>query len=187
MTTAFNKQKEYQQECQILLDRCNKLEEILAQAKPPKRDAKIWAEQSRTNEMKVIGLQRSTCAHLPLIQRTVSERLERVDEHIVLVDELGTHTGLIKRSTEEASDSDSSKNKKKKTKYTDAKKTTRPRESLEHVRLTQIEWHGDWWVRVQHQQPRKNAFDIRAIQNQFIILGGRRDECQRVPHVLQAH
>eukprot|EP00971_Amphidinium_carterae_P196917 3908384-Amphidinium_carterae.1 len=99
----FNKQKEYQRECQILLDKCNKLEENLAQAK---RDAKIWAEQSRTNEMKRSALEEST-RHLRTstadTEDRVNDRLQRVDEHIVLVDDiLGTHTGLIRRSTEEA-------------------------------------------------------------------------------------
>eukprot|EP00971_Amphidinium_carterae_P079055 1564125-Amphidinium_carterae.1 len=37
------------------------------------------------------------------------------------------------------------------------------------VKVSQIEWHGDWWVRVQHQKPRTSTFDIRAIQNQFIV------------------
>eukprot|EP00971_Amphidinium_carterae_P031335 617263-Amphidinium_carterae.1 len=88
----FNKQKEYQREYQILLDICNLLEEELAQAK---RDAKIWAEQSRADGMKVIGLQRNT-------ENRVSDRLQRVDEHIVLIDDiLGTHAELIRRSTEE--------------------------------------------------------------------------------------
>eukprot|EP00971_Amphidinium_carterae_P288641 5731330-Amphidinium_carterae.1 len=36
---------------------------------------------------------------------------------------------------------------KKKPKYTDSKKASRPRESLEQVKISQIEWHGDWWIR----------------------------------------
>eukprot|EP00971_Amphidinium_carterae_P240369 4772029-Amphidinium_carterae.1 len=64
--------------------------------------------------------------------------------------------------------SSSSGPKNKKAKYTDAKKS-RPRESLEQVKVSQIEWHGNWWVRVQHQKRRNCTFDVRAIQNQFII------------------
>eukprot|EP00971_Amphidinium_carterae_P207101 4109016-Amphidinium_carterae.1 len=37
------------------------------------------------------------------------------------------------------------------------------------VKISQIEWHGDWWIRVTHDTPRKSTFDIRAIQNQYII------------------
>eukprot|EP00971_Amphidinium_carterae_P247124 4907929-Amphidinium_carterae.1 len=97
----FNKQKEYQREHQILLDKCNLLEEELAQAK---RDAKIWAEQSRADGMKVIGLQRSISsyhARLTALEdstrnlRTTTEDTDNMD------DILGTHAGLIRRSTEE--------------------------------------------------------------------------------------
>eukprot|EP00971_Amphidinium_carterae_P283840 5635266-Amphidinium_carterae.1 len=112
----FNKQKEYQREYQLLLDKCNQLEEDLAEAK---RDAKIWAEKSRTDGMKVIGLQRSISSYHARLsaledstrnlrtstadtENRVNDRLQRVDEHIVLVDDiLGTHAGLIRRSTEE--------------------------------------------------------------------------------------
>eukprot|EP00971_Amphidinium_carterae_P141291 2799403-Amphidinium_carterae.1 len=48
------------------------------------------------------------------------------------------------RAQSSGSDGDKSK---KKTKYTDAKKSSRPRESLEQVKISQIEWHGDWWIR----------------------------------------
>eukprot|EP00971_Amphidinium_carterae_P084797 1678154-Amphidinium_carterae.1 len=46
----------------------------------------------------------------------------------------------------QSSGSESDKSKKK-AKYTDAKKSTRPRESLEQVKISQIEWHGDWWIK----------------------------------------
>eukprot|EP00971_Amphidinium_carterae_P325332 6455550-Amphidinium_carterae.1 len=59
--------------------------------------------------------------------------------------------------------------KKKKAKYTDAKKTVRPRESLENVKVSQVEWHGNWWLRVAHELSRRSTFDLRVIQNQFII------------------
>eukprot|EP00971_Amphidinium_carterae_P342471 6481786-Amphidinium_carterae.1 len=72
----------------------------------------------------------------------------------------------VARANSSSSDGDKSK---KKVKYTDAKKSSRPHESLEQVSVTQIEWHGDWWIRVAHDVPRKSTFDIRAIQNQFII------------------
>eukprot|EP00971_Amphidinium_carterae_P325411 6455658-Amphidinium_carterae.1 len=52
----YDKQKNYQQEYDQLLARCEKLEEDLAQSR---RDMNIWIENSRAQDMKVIGLQRT--------------------------------------------------------------------------------------------------------------------------------
>eukprot|EP00971_Amphidinium_carterae_P278405 5526479-Amphidinium_carterae.2 len=57
---VYQKQKNYQKEYDLLLDKCAKLEEDLAQAK---RDVKIWTEHSRAQEMKVIGLQRTVSSN----------------------------------------------------------------------------------------------------------------------------
>eukprot|EP00971_Amphidinium_carterae_P095893 1897581-Amphidinium_carterae.1 len=83
----YHKQKNYQKEKDLLLDKCTKLEENLAQAK---RDVKIWTEHSRAQEMKVIGLQRtvsSNHARLTALEqstanlRTAATQAEnRVDE-----------------------------------------------------------------------------------------------------------
>eukprot|EP00971_Amphidinium_carterae_P228946 4541929-Amphidinium_carterae.1 len=66
------------------------------------------------------------------------------------------------RSTVRAQSSGSKGDKsKKKPKYADSKKSSRPQESLEHVKILQIEWHGDWWIRVTHDAP----------QNRLLISG----------------
>eukprot|EP00971_Amphidinium_carterae_P111440 2206958-Amphidinium_carterae.1 len=99
----FNKQKDYQREYQILQDKCNKLEEDLAQAKT---DANIWAEQCRNNDRKIIGLQRKAASHVRTstvdTEDRVNARLQQVDDHMQLVDDkLGIHTNLIRRANDE--------------------------------------------------------------------------------------
>eukprot|EP00971_Amphidinium_carterae_P237325 4711123-Amphidinium_carterae.2 len=56
----YNKQKSYQAEYDLLLKKCNKLEEDLVQER---RDVNIWTEHSRGQEMKVIGLQRTVSSN----------------------------------------------------------------------------------------------------------------------------
>eukprot|EP00971_Amphidinium_carterae_P170097 3370326-Amphidinium_carterae.2 len=73
---------------------------------------------------------------------------------------------MTARAQSSGSDTDKSK---KNAKYTDAKKSVRPQKSLEQVKIFQIEWRGNWWIWVQHDVPKKSTFDIKAIQNQYII------------------
>eukprot|EP00971_Amphidinium_carterae_P332150 6466165-Amphidinium_carterae.1 len=68
----YHKQKKYQKEYDLLLDKCAKLEEDLAQAR---RDVIIWTEHSRGQEIKVIGLQRTVStnhARLSALEQSIT-------------------------------------------------------------------------------------------------------------------
>eukprot|EP00971_Amphidinium_carterae_P185985 3691973-Amphidinium_carterae.1 len=113
----YEKQKNYQKEYDLLVDKCDKLEEDLAQAQ---RDMNIWIEHSRGQDIKVIGLQRmvsSNHARLSALEQSIAalrenatatddrvdQRFRRINEHTALVDDiLGTHTSSIQRLGEES-------------------------------------------------------------------------------------
>eukprot|EP00971_Amphidinium_carterae_P022183 437562-Amphidinium_carterae.1 len=113
----YDKQKNYQEKYNLLLAKCDKLEEDLAQAQ---RDMNIWIEHSRGQDIKVIGPQRtvsSNHARLSALEQSVAalrenatktddrvdRRFRRINEHTALVDDiLGTHTSSIQRLGKES-------------------------------------------------------------------------------------
>eukprot|EP00971_Amphidinium_carterae_P177903 3528272-Amphidinium_carterae.1 len=50
----------------------------------------------------------------------------------------------------------------------DAKKT-REEGPIEHLHISQVEYHGDWWVNIDHLRARSATFDARHIQHQVLI------------------
>eukprot|EP00971_Amphidinium_carterae_P199966 3968854-Amphidinium_carterae.2 len=112
----YEKQKSYQSEYDLLLEKCRKTEADLAQAR---RDLNIWVEQCRRQDMIVIGLQRTVSTNhtrLSALEQSVEvlrenatatdyrvdERFQGINEHTTLMNDIaGTHTASIRRLTED--------------------------------------------------------------------------------------